>query len=55
MMSIDREVFEEYRNQLADRYEAIELCELLIDHFGLTAWDVMDAFGDELLMELYAR
>lgn len=54
-MSIDRELLEDYKNSLADRYEAIELCELIIDHFNLDIWAVMDAFGDELLIELYSR
>lgn len=52
---IDTELLEEYKNSLSDRYTAIELCELLVDRFDLDIWAVMEAFGDEMLMELFQR
>lgn len=43
-MSIDEDTFEEYLCELADRYTAEELCELL----ELNVWDVIEAFRDNL-------
>lgn len=44
-MSVDREIFEEYKQSLADRYTAEELCELL----QLDVWDVIEAFEEQIL------
>lgn len=49
-MSIDFELFEEYKQALADRYEAVELVELL----GLDVWDIIEAF-EEKIVELKFR
>lgn len=44
-MSIDTELFQEFKEQLADRYTAEELCELL----QLDVWDVIEAFEEKIL------
>ena len=49
-MSIDREVLEEYKQTLADRYTAAELVELM----ELDVWDILEEF-EEKVMELYGR
>lgn len=38
-MSLDPELLEEFKQSLADRYEAVELCELL----NLSIWDLLEA------------
>lgn len=43
-MTIDDDLFEEYLNQLNDRYTSWELVELL----DLTTWEVIEAFRDLL-------
>lgn len=45
MMSVDREIFEEFKKRLADRYTGPELCELL----ELTEWDVIEQFEEKIL------
>lgn len=55
MMSIDTDILNEYKAHLADRYLPIELMELVIDHFDLSVWDVMELVGEERLMELKFR
>lgn len=45
MMSIDDELFEEFLKNLADRYTAVELVELL----ELTEWDILEAFREKFL------
>lgn len=47
-MSINYELFEEFKAQLADRYTATELVELL----ELTEWDIIEMFQDKV-MELH--
>jgi hypothetical protein len=49
-MSIDWELFEDYKKSLADRYTAEELCELM----QLDVWDVIEAF-QERVIELQRR
>lgn len=49
-MSIDREVLEEYKQTLADRYMAPELVELL----NLDVWEILEEF-EEKVIELHAR
>lgn len=49
-MSIDYEVLDEFKNDLASKYTAEELCELL----GLDVWDLIEAF-EEKIMELHWR
>lgn len=49
-MSIDYELLDEYKNSLADKYTAEELCELL----ELTVWDIIEAFP-EAILELQRR
>lgn len=44
-MSINNELFEEFRKHLADKYTAVELCELL----NLSEWDLLEAFIDKVL------
>ena len=44
-MSMDRELLEEYKNQLRDRYTAVELCELL----ELTEDDILEMFEDKIV------
>lgn len=44
-MSVDYELFEEFKNQLADRYTAEELCEKL----NLDVWDVIEAFQEKVI------
>lgn len=44
-MSLDLELFLEFRERLVDKYTAEELCELL----GLTAEDIIDAFEEKVL------
>lgn len=43
-MSIDDDLFEEYRQQLADRYTAAEL----VEEMGLGVWDILEAFREHL-------
>lgn len=54
-MSIDTDLLEEFKAELCDRYTPIELAELLIDHFDLSEWDVLDIFGDDRISELKFR
>lgn len=49
-MSVDEELFEEFKSSLADRYTAEELCELL----SLDVWDIIEAFPEQI-MELRLR
>lgn len=49
-MSVDYELFEEFKKELSDRYEAVELCELL----GLDVWDLLESF-EEKVLELQRR
>lgn len=44
-MSVDTEIFEEFRQRLLDKYEAVELVELL----GITAEELLDAFEEKVL------
>lgn len=44
-MSVDREVLEEFKESLADKYTAEELCELL----QLDVWDIIEAFEEKIL------
>jgi len=46
-MAIDTELLEEFKNHLADKFTAEELCELL----HLDVWDIIEAF-QEKIMEL---
>lgn len=43
-MSIDDDMFEEYLQQLADRYTASEL----VEEMDLSIWDVIEMFRDKL-------
>lgn len=43
-MSIDDDLFEEYLQQLADRYTAAEL----VEEMDLNVWDVIEMFRDKL-------
>lgn len=54
-MSIDWDLVQEFKEELVDRYEPLELMELIIDHFNLTAWDVLEMVGDEKIIELKWR
>ena len=54
-MSIDYEVLEEFKKSLVDKYTAYELCELFIDHFELSEWDILDLMGDDRVTELKFR
>lgn len=54
-MSIDYEELEEFKKQLVDRYLPIEICELFIEHFELSEWDILDLMGDERVAELRFR
>jgi len=47
---LDRELLEEYKNQLADRYTAAELVELL----ELDVWQILEMFEEEII-ELRVR
>lgn len=47
---MDREVLEEFKAQLADKYTAEELCELL----ELDVWDIIEMF-EEKIVELKFR
>jgi hypothetical protein len=49
-MSIDVELLDEFKKELADRYTAEELCELL----ELDVWDVIEMF-EEKIVELKFR
>lgn len=49
-MSIDRDLLDEYKRQIADRYTAPELVELL----ELDVWEVIEAF-EEKVVELKFR
>lgn len=49
-MSMDRELLEEFKLMLADRYTAVELVELL----ELDVWDVIEMF-EEKIVELKFR
>jgi hypothetical protein len=44
---LDRELLQDRKAHLADRFTAVELCELL----NLTEWDLLEAF-EERVMEL---
>jgi hypothetical protein len=44
-MSIDRDLLEEYKAELKDRYTAVEICELL----QLTEDDLLEAFEDKVI------
>jgi hypothetical protein len=44
-MSVDREVLEEFKQSLSDKYTAEELCELL----QLDVWDIIEAFEDKII------
>lgn len=50
MMGIDYDLLDEYKKQLADRYEASELVELL----ELDVWDIIEMFPEKI-MELKFR
>lgn len=43
-MTMDLSKFEEYLNQLADRYTAPEL----VEEMDLDVWDIIEAFRDRL-------
>ena len=45
MPMIDRDLLEEFKQRLKDRYTATELCELL----ELTEDDLLDAFEEKVL------
>lgn len=44
-MSINRELLEEFKLELADKYTAEELCELL----ELDVWDLLEEFEDKIM------
>lgn len=44
-MSVDFEILESFRQRLLDRYDVLELVELL----GITAEELLDAFQDKVL------
>lgn len=44
-MSMDRELLEEFKKELADKYTAEELSELL----GLDVWDIIEMFEDKIV------
>ena len=44
-MTLDTELFEEFKLELADRFTAEELCEIL----GLDVWDIIEAFQEKIL------
>lgn len=44
-MSIDRDLLEEVKAELRDRYTAVELCELL----NLTEDDILEQFEDRVI------
>ena len=44
-MSMDRELLEEFKATLADRYTAEELCELI----NLDVWDILEMFEDKII------
>lgn len=44
-MMVDRDLRDEYFNQLADRYTAAEL----VEEMELDVWDVIEEFREELL------
>lgn len=48
MGMLDRDLLEEFKARLKDRFTAVELCELL----ELTEDDILDSFEDRL-MELH--
>lgn len=43
-MSLDRELLEEFKARLADRYTAYELVELL----DLDVWQILEVFEEEV-------
>lgn len=45
MMSMDREILEEFKAHLKDKYTAVELCELL----NLTEDDLLEMFEDKVM------
>lgn len=49
-MSYDYELLEEFKKELADKYDATELVELL----RLDVWAILEAFHEEI-MELHRR
>lgn len=49
-MSMDRELLEEFKAELKDRYTAVEICELL----DLTEDDLLEMF-EEKVVELKFR
>jgi len=54
-MGIDYELLDEYKQSLVDRYTAIELMELFIEHFDLTEWDILDIIGEDRIAEMKFR
>jgi len=54
-MSVDSEALEEFKKSLVDKYTPIEICELFIEHFNLSEWEILDMIGDDLVMEFRFR
>ena len=44
-MMLDLELVDDWKNYLADKYTAEELCELL----KLDVWDILEAFEERVL------
>lgn len=42
---LDREALEEFKDELRDKYTAVELCEML----GLTEDDILEMFEDKVI------
>lgn len=53
-MSMDREILEQYKSELADRYNATELIELMEDCDLISVWDILEQF-EEKIVELKFR